>query len=248
MNFVKPLSAVLLLLGSSNALALNYEPTVLESSSQVNQLFSKMPEGFKEEGGFRSESQCFHRAEIWTYDFHLNQHIEAMKVFVFYTFAFRKAYFQATGYPFDWWFHVAPYVIAKNATTGKTDEWVMDKTYLEKPTDIGTWSNLFATLHLRCDDNHENCTMQRFADDKPCAENIPYSQFINEVQSSNPVYGKEYCYVVRMPAPVFHPENIPAVESGEIKDFTFDKGQILTALQSAPNRQSRNFFYRLLGF
>ncbi len=223
---------------------------MLESAQQAEQIFSRMPEGFKEEGGFRSESQCFHRAAIWSYDFHRNQKIESMKVFVFYTYAFRAAYFKATGYPFDWWFHVAPYVVAKSVTPGKIDEWVMDKTYLEKPTDIGTWSNLFATLHLRCDESRENCTMQRFADDKACAENVPYSQFINEVHAEKKpqVYGKEFCYIIRTPGTIAHPNDIPALEAEMTKDLKWQESDVLRALQSAPTRQRRSFFYQLLGF
>ena len=248
MNWINSLLALFFLAHTAQASASAYQPTILESPEQVSQIFSRMPEGFKEEGGFRSESQCFQRAEIWSYDFHRNQKIEAMKVFIFYTQAFRSAYFKATGYPFDWWFHVSPYVLAKNPTTGKTEEWVMDKTYLDRPTDIGTWSNLFATLHLRCDEDHENCTMKRFADDKPCAENVPIEKFMPEVRKDNPVYGNEFCYIVRTPAPVYQPADIETAEASANPAYEWDEGQILASLKNATTGKRRSYFYQLLGF
>jgi hypothetical protein len=57
--------------------------------------------------------------------------IESQKVFIFYT----KRYFVVED--FKWWFHVAPMIIADSK------ELVMDKTFMEKPTELHDWIAYF---------------------------------------------------------------------------------------------------------
>src|SRR6478736_4063773 len=94
-----------------------YEPTVFNSHSEIETIFNGMPLGFRMPSwrNLKHGSECYQRAEIWTYNFYRNYHYNAMKVFVFYTAAFKSAYYRMRGKEFDWWFHVAPYLLVKNA-------------------------------------------------------------------------------------------------------------------------------------
>jgi hypothetical protein len=206
-----------------------YAPTVLNSSSDVQQLFDGMPVYFGVEGRFSSGSQCFHRAEIWSYDFYRNKNINAMKVFVFYTFAYKQAYKAMKGYDFEWWFHVAPYVLNKDEN-GKITETVLDPTFADQPMNMADWGDLFVDTK------------------KPCKEWVRFEDFKNEVEGgTDAVVGTEHCYLVRVPATDFDPTSVEARDVGQVTDYTWDLNQVKFAADHATLHWARDELMQRLG-
>lgn len=117
-----------------------FVPTDVGTYEEANRLFSKL------ELGFRSRSQCYQRAMLWSHALATQNSVNNMKVFVFFT----KKYIRE--YNYDWWFHVAPYVIAGGV------EYVMDRTFTPKPMQMREWTDRF--IHSR-----EEClAVERYSD------------------------------------------------------------------------------------
>lgn len=207
-----------------------YTPTVLSSFDDVQKVFDKMPTDFKADRWYNSGSQCFHRAQIWSYHFDRNLSTKAMKVFVFYTHTYKLAYHRMKKKKFDWWFHVSPYLLVKNASTGETEEWTVDATFADKPLRMKPWTDLFVETKRKC------------------AEYVPFEIFKNEVQvGPDAEFGNEHCYIVRVPATDFSPVDVEARSSGKKTHYNWDYNDINEALQKAPRSRSSSYFRNLLG-
>ncbi len=206
-----------------------YNASVLENAKQVETLFNGMPTSFKMKRFLSAGSQCFQRAQIWTYDFYRNKRINSMKVFVFYTHAYKAAYRRLKGEQFDWWFHVAPYLLAKDEN-GQVQEWAVDPSFAEKPLNIHDWSMLFVDTH------------------KKCKEYVPYSQFRSEVEGGpNMKMGAEHCYIVRVPATDYDNLDVEARDKGELTTYRWDMQDVEISAKLAPTNDSRSDIKRLLG-
>ena len=107
-------------------------PTDVGGIEQVQRLFGLQNDGDK------SRSQCFKRAHMWAYDMWVREGIIGQKIFIFYS----KRYIQLE--EFDWWFHVAPVVTSAGV------EYVMDKTFLDKPVTIPEWKQKFMKASVTC--------------------------------------------------------------------------------------------------
>lgn len=79
----------------------NYTPTVLPSFEKAKEVFKTLNHRANE------DSQCYNRAHVWSWEMYNNHLIRPMKIYIF----FSRRYIRR--YNFDWWFHVAPYVITK---------------------------------------------------------------------------------------------------------------------------------------
>ncbi len=108
------------------------EVTDVGTQAEVNRLFSLQNDGD------RSSSQCFKRAHIWAFEMWSREAIVGQKIFIFYS----KRYIQLED--FEWWFHVAPVVTAGGV------EYVMDKTFLDKPVTIPEWKKKFMKEGITC--------------------------------------------------------------------------------------------------
>lgn len=174
-------------------------------------------------------SRCFQRAEVRTYDIYRNNHINAVKVFVFYTHADKEAYQRQFSHSFVWWFHAYSYVLAKDAN-GQVKELTTDPSFADKPLNIQDWSMLFVDTK------------------KKCKEYVPYSQFSNEVEGGpDATVGTEHCYLVRVPAVDYDPRAEEARDSGEVKDYQFDLRDVKAAAKLAPTNDSSDYIMSLMG-
>jgi hypothetical protein len=86
----------------------------------------------------KSYAECFQRAHLWAFELRQMMNIQSQKVFLFFT----DRYTRRTG--FDWWFHVAPFVLV-NGT-----EMVLDPYFFSKPVDLQTWTNYFMKSNTSC--------------------------------------------------------------------------------------------------
>jgi hypothetical protein len=208
-----------------------YEPTVLKSSAEVQAIFDQMPTGFHMPNRYFKfgGSQCYQRAELWSYDLYRNQNIKVMKTFVFYTFAYKNAYRNLTDNNFDWWFHVAPYVLNKDEN-GNVVESVLDPTFADTPLNMQDWSQLFVDTHVKC------------------KEFVRYQDFKDEVVASPTSHvGTEHCYIVRVPGTDFNADSVEARDAGSISGYHFDMDQVMTSLENAPLNWEKDELKQKLG-
>lgn len=109
-------------------------PTDIGSLERAQRIFKNLNDGDK------SRSQCFKRAHIWSWDMWTNHGITSQKIYMFYT----RRYIQLED--FDWWFHVAPMVVADGV------ELVMDKTFTKEPTTVPEWKKKFMKSEVKCNE------------------------------------------------------------------------------------------------
>jgi hypothetical protein len=107
------------------------------SFEEAQQVFAKMHARFAGARRviFRGVSQCFRRAEVWSYEMEMNNQLESRKYFLMFTGRFRGG-----GCSYHWWFHVTPYVfVSSNGAVAMT----MDREYTRGPMFKDEWSRLF---------------------------------------------------------------------------------------------------------
>jgi hypothetical protein len=212
-----------------------YPATVFNSYEPVAEMFSnqsKMPTGFRGASRiFGGGSQCFHRAEIWSYNMHHNYQVNFMKVFVFYTHQYKIAHHDLMNKKFNWWFHVAPYTMVRDNATGAITEWVVDPTFANQPLQMKPWTDMFVETHRKC------------------AEFVPFTKFKREVENGpDAVFGTEHCYIVRVPATDFEPESIEARETGKVNNYEYNYSEVRDALDAASTSANKSYYKSMLGF
>lgn len=208
----------------------NYASTIFENDQQVNELFKGMEDDFKMIRPWKLQfgSECTQRAETWTYELDKVKNIKSQKVFVFYTIAYHQYYRQMKGKKFIWWFHVAPYVLVKNAE-GKVEERVLDKAFSDTPQDMKSWTDIFIQSKEKC------------------IENVPYASFEGDVTGEGASYNKNaHCYIVRSPMYDMFPGDADARERGTHSELAWDMSQVHYAAKSLPLGE-RNKFYKRVG-
>ena len=205
-----------------------YDPTLVSSVDAAQDYLDGLPMGFKEDVGIlgihaQRVSQCYDRAELWSYHLHKNAHVNAMKVFVFYTHKYRNDYEKLyRRKSFDWWFHVAPYLLVKNEQ-GEVEERVIDPEFSDTPMTMREWTDLFIETN------------------RACKEWVPYEKFKNEVEDFTNAIGTEHCYLVRAPGTDLEPEDIAARQLGQKTGYEFSKTDLQEALTAPTNRNLPDF-------
>ncbi len=114
----------------------NYEPSVLATEDDVTKLFKTLKRGAN------SWSQCYNRAHIWSYESKVNQSVNTMKVFVFYTRKYIREY------NFNWWFHVSPFTYVTGAES--PEERVLDYRFTKSPVTMKKWTDIFMRNKVEC--------------------------------------------------------------------------------------------------
>jgi hypothetical protein len=155
-----------------------FAPTDLQSYEEAETVFKGMLND-----GDRSRSQCFKRAHMWAFDMWSKSNIYSEKIFVFYTKRYQILE------EFEWWFHVAPMV-----TAGGT-EYVLDGTFMTKPTPVKEWYNWFLkTDKITCP---EITRMNEFEDNQ----------------------WNRLCYIMKVPMYYFSPLNMEERDKkGEVRN------------------------------
>lgn len=220
-----------------------YEPTVFSSKDQVQKLFDDMPWSFRAPSvmGLNQGSQCYMRAHMWSYDSFRNQNVKLMKAFVFYTHTYKEWHKKKFHKKFDWWFHVTPYTLVKNAETQQIEEWTLDATFSDEIQNMKPWTDLFVRSG------------------KKCAEYVPYEKFKCEVMGvhteKNPtgceeaIRGTEHCYIVRTAGTVYDPDEIEAAHASNRTRFEWDanaKDKLCESIDKAPLNSSTKFWLERL--
>jgi hypothetical protein len=114
-------------------LNLSYEPTILNSLSEASAIFGKMRRDYQ------SESQCYNRAHIWTWEEFNRSSLKSKKYFLFFTSRYIRAY------RYHWWFHVTPAV----SVNGLGDR-ILDRRYTTDIKSIKDWTDKFIYSKRDC--------------------------------------------------------------------------------------------------
>src|SRR5690606_27145259 len=86
----------------------------------------------------KSCSQCFQRAQLWSYELWTGRGIKTAKVFLFFTHRYIR------NYDYGWWFHVSPFILVNNK------ELVLDRTFTGGPLSMKQWTDVFMRNNARC--------------------------------------------------------------------------------------------------
>lgn len=111
---------------------LSYQPTVLNTLSDANNILKKM------RGDYNKEGECYNRAYVWTYEAFKRTGLNSMKLFMFFTNHYIRTY------RFDWWFHVTPMVFV--GSTKRT----LDRRYTSSALQTKDWTDVFIKSKRTC--------------------------------------------------------------------------------------------------
>jgi hypothetical protein len=116
---------------------INYTPTIVPDMNRATQLIRNSRQSPN------SESQCFNRAMVWTYEWWKNSSLKSNKILIFWSRDYVRRY------GFKWWFHISPYVLVKN-DQGRVVERVLDVKYINRPVDFQWWANYHSKVDYNC--------------------------------------------------------------------------------------------------
>jgi hypothetical protein len=111
----------------------SYEPTILNSYNDATQIFRRMRRDYQ------TNSQCYNRAHIWTWEEYNRSQLRSKKYFLFFTARYIRAY------RYHWWFHVTPAV----SINGLGDR-MLDRRYTVEIKSIKDWTDKFIYSKRSC--------------------------------------------------------------------------------------------------
>ena len=206
-----------------------YEPTVIESDAKVSDIFKGMESRFQYLRPWKLQfgSECTQRAETWSYDLNVTQGIKLQKVFVFYTLAYHSYHREENNKKFNWWFHVAPFVLVKTPS-GSVEERVIDPTFADTPLNMKGWTDIFVKSH------------------QPCIENVPFNEFEGDVTGEGRSYNKSaHCYIVRAPMYDLFPQDADAREKGHKTSLEWDLNEVRFGSKALTAKARKEFLARV---
>lgn len=161
-----------------------YRASVIPSYDQAYKIYKGMNRRYQ------SESQCYNRAHVWSWEMLTKHQVRSMKTFLFFTRKYIRRY------NFEWWFHVAPYVYVRE--DGKIKEKVMDYRYTHSPVSMKAWTDIFM---------HNNAE---------CSEVTKYTDY--EYTRADPAKG--WCMLLKVPMYYYQPIDLEALDKkSKQKDF-----------------------------
>jgi hypothetical protein len=113
-----------------------YSPSIIASLADAQELF-RDHRATKD-----GETQCYNRAEGWTYDWRTKRNVYSKKIWIFFTAKYIRKY------AFEWWFHVSPMVHVN--IDGQIKERVMDMKYARGPLPTKQWTDIFMKDDALC--------------------------------------------------------------------------------------------------
>ena len=109
----------------------SYTPGDVGTIEQATSIFRKMARA-------QSRSQCYNRAHIWTYEEWKRSGLRSMKLFMFFTRSYIRAY------RYKWWFHVTPMTYVNGTPM------TLDRTFMRSPVSIKSWTDNFIYSKRNC--------------------------------------------------------------------------------------------------
>lgn len=178
-----------------------YEPTLLPTLEEAQR-------HFRSARSLKHKSQCFERAHVWAREMEQEFGTRSMKVFMFFTSAFRNRYQRQTFWglrPYKWWFHVAPFVY-----TGSVDslqETVLDPEFLDQAVALEDWTFEFIGK-VRHDTRRPNPSR----DQARCLEASHYNEYWRAPTTPY------YCVLRKVPMYDFQPLDVEARDCNPLRE------------------------------
>lgn len=133
---------------------LNYRPSSISDDHLLQELFNSSKKNYLK------DSQCFHRAHVWTYEWRKNLNLFSQKSWLFFTPRFIREN------NFKWWFHVAPMVLVKKDE--KLKRRVLDIKYAKAPLPIKEWTEIFVKNDSNCTEINQYSEYVLFPESNDC--------------------------------------------------------------------------------
>ncbi len=190
-----------------------FEPTVVSSQARAQEIFGFL---FR---GTASTSQCYQRANYWAHSLYLYYGIKVMKVFMFFSEAYRSldpskpedyirlGYSPAReGAPnHKWWFHVSPMIYVQEPGQAEPTESVIDAGFgsvIRGPLEMRNWTNVFVDTHKACP-VIDNYSVVKADQDEYGRDPDRYKRRLR---------GREHCWLRIVPMYVYQPADIEAAD------------------------------------
>lgn len=209
--------------------ASGFEPSVIETESELGKIFDELEYRFKGNRPLLLQfgTQCTQRAHVWSYELNKTKNLKLQKVFVFYTHAYHAFYAKQHGKPFKWWFHVSPYAWVRTAD-GSIQERVIDGSFAEKPQTMKEWTDLFVESK------------------EPCIEGVPFREFEGDVTAEGKSHNAAaHCYIVRAPMFDLFPADADAREKGQKSALEWDANEVHYASKALTAHARQKFMTRV---
>jgi hypothetical protein len=151
----------------------NYQPSVLASEADALTVFKAMPTTI-----FKSNSQCYQRAEVWATQLFSRFQLTSMKVMILFTARYQREF----GYAWD--YHIAP-LMPVQMNDGSIQDLVFDPTFVTdgKAISIHDWSRYFIYPDVDC---------------------LPIDNYADYLNFQD----RAYCYVMKVPMYNYIPDNL----------------------------------------
>lgn len=174
-----------------------YIPSNVESFEKAVQMFGYLKNNSK------WFTQCFNRAHIWAKQMHKNDHIDSMKLFIFYTSKYRRELDE------KWWFHVAPMIDING------QYYVLDKTFFRMPVIEAEWENHFTR---KLEDKNSSAKGYR------CKVITNIGQYYDKENQKN-----EYCNLLVSSMYYWMPLNLSELENKGTEKTNWVNSEIISA-------------------
>lgn len=187
----------------------DYEPSIYTNLADIERLFHSMTTRT------RGSSQCYQRASYWTY--HLQQQFgtRSMKVFLFFTEAYRSMQPPRGKPAHRWWFHVAPMVYYQDPS-GQITEMVLDRGWpatITRPQRMKEWSDVFVDTYRECR------VIDSYAEVN--AQQEEWRRDGNRVRRE--AYRREHCLLRIVPMYYYQPVDIEALDLQGVRQHSWSR-------------------------
>jgi hypothetical protein len=112
-----------------------YTPSVTSYENALL-IFKKMRKNYQ------NNSQCYNRAHIWSYEEFRRSSFRSMKLFLFFTTKYIRAF------RYHWWFHVAPMTYVGDSSY--LNWYILDRRFTKKPHSLQNWTDIFMRNKASC--------------------------------------------------------------------------------------------------
>jgi hypothetical protein len=115
-----------------------FYPSVISSFDEARRVFELARKG-------KTDSQCYQRAHVWSYEWRVKERLFSNKLWLFFTPKYLR---ENRDRNFEWWFHVAPSMLVN--VDGELLERVFDPKYFRSPVSIKRWTDHFMAQRPDC--------------------------------------------------------------------------------------------------
>jgi hypothetical protein len=187
----------------------DYEPSIYSDMGEISRLFHSMTTRT------RGTSQCYQRASYWAHQLQQQFGTRSMKVFLFFTEAYRSLPPPRGKPAHRWWFHVAPMVYYRDSA-GELTEMVIDRGWpntITRPQRMKEWSDVFVDTYRECR------VISSYAEVN--AQQEEWRRDANRVRRE--AYRREHCLLRIVPMYYYQPVDVENLDLEGVRQTTWTR-------------------------